>query len=180
MNKIRIMIRRILIVLLVIWMIAVFCLSNQNGSDSGNLSRTIANFFAHGDTVKAEVLEPLIRKVAHMTEYAVGAMIFYGITIPIQLVQTIGVVVIAIFNDAFPELAFFLIGFFFTRSFLGETYHLNSTVMCTTFTWVSFFIITALIPSIYISVVLCIILGCLMSAYMHYIVVKEEEKCQKD
>ena len=81
MNKIRIMIRRILIVLLVIWMIAVFCLSNQNGSDSGNLSRTIANFFAHGDTVKAEVLEPLIRKVAHMTEYAVGAMIFYGVTL---------------------------------------------------------------------------------------------------
>lgn len=81
MDKIRRMIRKILIALLVIWMIAVFCLSNQNGSESGNLSRIIANFFAHGDTVQAEALEPLIRKVAHMTEYAVGAMIFYGITL---------------------------------------------------------------------------------------------------
>ena len=107
-------------------------------------------------------------------------IIFYGITVPIQLIQTIGVVVIAVFNDAFPELAFFLIGFFFTRSFLGETFHLHSTVMCTTFTWTSFFIITALVPSIYISVFLCIILGCLMAAYMHYIVVKDEVKCQKD
>ena len=107
-------------------------------------------------------------------------IIFYGITIPIQLIQTAGIVVIAIFNDAFPELAFFLIGFFFTRSFLGETYHLNSTVMCTTFTWTAFFIVTALIPSIYISVFLCIILGCLLSAYMNYIVVKEEEKCHED
>ena len=107
-------------------------------------------------------------------------IIFYGITIPIQLIQTVGVVVLAIVNDAFPELSFFLIGFFFTRSILGETYHLNSTVMCTTFTWASFFIITALIPSIYISVFLCIILGCLMSLYMNYIVVREAEKCQKD
>lgn len=107
-------------------------------------------------------------------------IIFYGITIPIQLFQTAGIVIIAYFNDAFPELSFFLIGYFFTRSFLGETYHLNSTVMCTTFTWTMFFIITSLIPSIYFSVFLCIILGCLVSAYMHYIVVKEEEKCHED
>lgn len=107
-------------------------------------------------------------------------IIFYGLTIPMQLFQTIGVVIIAIFNDAFPELSFFLIGFFFTRSFLGETFHLNSTVTCTTFTWTIFFIITALIPSIYISVFLCICLGCLLSLYMHYIVVKDEDKCQED
>ena len=44
----------------------------------------------------------------------------------------------------------------------------------------SVFIITALVPSIYISVFLCILLGCLMAAYMHYIVVKDEVKCQKD
>lgn len=107
-------------------------------------------------------------------------IIFYAITIPIQLFQTAGVVAIAFFNDAFLELSFFLIGFFFTRSFLGETYHLNSTIICTTFTWTSFFIITALIPSIYISVFLCVILGSMLSIYMHYIVVKDDEKCQKD
>lgn len=107
-------------------------------------------------------------------------IIFYGITIPIQLIQTIGVVVIAYFNDAFAELSFFLIGFFFTRSILGETYHLNSTVMCTTFTWMMFYIVTALIPSVYVSVFLCIVLGCLLSAYMNYVVTRENEKCPKD
>lgn len=125
-------------------------------------------------------IEDFSRDNAEKLQHTLENVIFYGITIPIQLIQTVGVVAIAIFNNAFVELSFFLIGFFFTRTFLGETYHLNSTIMCTTFTWTSFFIITALIPSIYVSVFLCIILGCLMSAYMHYLVVKEEEKCQKD
>lgn len=107
-------------------------------------------------------------------------IIFYGLTVPLQLIQTAGVFVIAYFNDAFVELSFFLIGFFFTRTFLGETFHLHSTVACTTFTWTIFFLITALIPSIYASVFLCIILGCMLSIYMNYIVVKDEERCQKD
>jgi VanZ family protein len=41
----------------------------------------VANIFTHGDTVQAEKIEPMIRKIAHMTEYAVGGMIFYGITL---------------------------------------------------------------------------------------------------
>ena len=106
-------------------------------------------------------------------------IIFYGITIPLQLIQTAGVVVIAMFNDAFPELSFFLIGFFFTRSFLGETFHLNSTITCTTFTWILFYVITALIPSIEISVFLCIILGVSMAVYMNYIVVKDDLDAKK-
>lgn len=81
MDKIRIGLRRILIVLLIIWMIVVFMLSNQTGEASGGLSRKVANFLSGGDTVQAERVEPMIRKVAHMTEYAVGGMIFYGITL---------------------------------------------------------------------------------------------------
>ena len=118
---------------------------------------------------KAEKLQKLFEDI-----------IFYGITIPLQLIQSAGVFVIAYFNDAFPELSFFLLGFFFTRSFLGETFHLSSTVACTTFTWTVFFLVTALIPSIYVSVFLCIVLGCMLAIYMNYIVVKEEDKCQKD
>lgn len=113
-------------------------------------------------------------------EKIIENIIFYGITIPLQLIQTAGVFVIAYFNDAFAELSFFLVGFFFTRSFLGETFHLNSTITCTTFTWTLFFIITALIPSIEVSIFLCILLGSFLSIYMHYIVVKEDESCQKD
>ena len=113
-------------------------------------------------------------------EKIIENIIFYGITIPLQLIQTAGVFVIAYFNDAFAELSYFLVGFFFTRSFLGETFHLNSTITCTTFTWTLFFIITALIPSIEVSIFLCILLGAFLSIYMHYIVVKEDESCQKD
>ena len=125
-------------------------------------------------------IEYYAQKRAVKIEKIVENIIFYGITIPLQLIQTIGVFTIAYFNNAFAELSFFLVGFFFTRSFLGETFHLNSTITCTAFTWTLFFIITKLIPSIYISVLLCIVLGSLLSIYMHYIVVKDDETCQED
>ena len=113
-------------------------------------------------------------------EKIIENIIFYGITIPLQLVQTAGVFIIAYYNNAFAELAFFLVGFFFTRTLLGETFHLNSTITCTTFTWTLFYVITKLIPSIYVSVFLCIILGCFLSIWMNYIVVKGDENCRKD
>ena len=127
-----------------------------------------------------ESIEYYAQERAAKIEKVIENIIFYGITIPVHLIQTAGVFVIAYFNDAFAELSFFLIGFFFVRSFLGETFHLNSTITCTTFTWTVFYIITALIPSIYISVLLCILLGSMLAIYMNYIVVKDEEKCQKD
>lgn len=127
-----------------------------------------------------ESIEYYAQARAAKLEKIIENIIFYGITIPLQLIQTAGVFVIAYFNDAFAELSFFLIGFFFVRSFLGETFHLNSTITCTTFTWTIFYIVTALIPSIYISVLLCVVLGSMLAIYMNYIVVKEEEKCQKD
>lgn len=79
MEKLKEELRKFLIGLLVVWMVVVFMLSHQTGEESGGLSRKVANFFAKGDTVQAERLEPMIRKVAHMTEYATGGMIFYGI-----------------------------------------------------------------------------------------------------
>lgn len=127
-----------------------------------------------------ESIEYYAQEKAEKLEKMIENIIFYGITVPLQLIQSIGVFVIAYFNNAFAELSFFLIGFFFTRTMLGETFHLNSTITCTTFTWTLFFLITALIPCIEISVFLCILLGTLLSTYMHYIVVREEEKCQED
>lgn len=127
-----------------------------------------------------ESIEYYAQEKAAKLEKIIENIIFYGITIPIQLIQTAGVFVIAYFNDAFAELSFFLLGFFFTRNILGETFHLNSTIACTTFTWTTFFLVTAFIPSIEISVFLCVLLGTFLSIYMNYIVVKEEEKCQED
>lgn len=127
-----------------------------------------------------ESIEYFAQEKAEKLEKTLENIIFYGITIPLQLIQTAGVFLIAYHNNAFAELSFFLIGFFFTRSFLGETFHLNSTITCTTFTWTLFYLITALIPSIEISVFLCVLLGSMLSIYMHYIVVKDDEKCHED
>ncbi len=127
-----------------------------------------------------ETIEYYAQEKAAKLEKMIENIIFYGITIPLQLIQTAGVFVIAYFNNSFAELSFFLIGFFFVRTFLGDTFHLNSTITCTTFTWTIFFVITYLIPSIYISVLLCVILGCMLSIYMNYIVVKGETECPKD
>lgn len=127
-----------------------------------------------------EQIEYYAQRRAAKIEKMIENIIFYGITIPLQLIQTAGVFIIAYFNNSFAELSFFLIGFFFVRTFLGDTFHLNSTITCTTFTWTIFFIITRFIPSIYISVLLCVILGSILAIYMNYIVVKEEVQCQED
>lgn len=128
----------------------------------------------------SERLSLYAEQKAEKLQQTLENIIFYGITVPIQLFQTVGVVMIAVFNDAFPALSFFLIGFFFTRSFLGESFHLNSTIMCTTMTWIIFFVITAIIPSIYASVFLSLLLGCSVSIIMNYIVVRDEVKCPED
>ena len=100
-KKIILVVRRILIVLLVLWMIGVFFLSNQNGEESSGLSHKVALYITFGNEESAENIEPMIRKVAHMTEYAVGAMLFYGILITYQkfpvkarLAMTIGFIVV--------------------------------------------------------------------------------------
>ena len=142
-----------------------------------NTSKKRKNGIWFNDTT---TIESFSQETASKLEKTIENVLFYAITIPLQLFQTAGVVAIACFNHAFVELSFFLIGFFFVRTFLGDTFHLNSTIACTTFTWTIFYIITALIPSIYISVLLCILLGCSLAIYMNYIVVRDEETCQKD
>lgn len=117
---------------------------------------------------------------AEKIQKSIENVIFYGITIPLQLVQTVGVFVIAFYNDSFMALSFFLVGFFFSRSMLGETFHLNSTISCSTITWTMFFCITFFIPSIYVSALLSLILGCVLAIVMNYMIVRDEEKCQKE
>ena len=127
-----------------------------------------------------ETIDNFAVQSAKNVEKTIENIIFYSIVIPLQILQTAGVFAIAIYNNAFVELSFFLVGFFFTRSFLGETFHLHSTLGCCMFTWSLFFLITKLIPSVYISVFLCVILGTILALYMHYIVVKDEVKCHED
>lgn len=109
-SKIILVVRKILIVLLIIWMIGVFFLSNQNGEESGALSKKVALMICFGNEESAEHIEPAVRKVAHMTEYAIGAMIFYGILITyqrfsvnIRLLMTLGFILAFAGLDEFHQ-----------------------------------------------------------------------------
>lgn len=116
-NKIILVVRKILIVLLVVWMIVVFCLSNQTGEKSGVLSKKVALFICFGNEESAENMEPAVRKIAHMVEYAIGAMIFYGILITYQKFSVNSrLVMTAIFIVAFAGLDEFHQSFIDARS----------------------------------------------------------------
>ena len=60
--------RIIILALIVIWMIFIFKLSDQNGSTSSNLSREVASKIVSEE--KIDTIEPYIRKIAHLSEYA--------------------------------------------------------------------------------------------------------------
>ena len=76
---------RIMILLLIIlWMLAVFGFSNQNGEQSSNLSREIARKIVKTEE-QIDLIEPYIRKLAHLSEYALGGMIFLGMALTFQI-----------------------------------------------------------------------------------------------
>lgn len=89
-SKIILTVRKVLIVLLIIWMVGVFLLSNQKGPDSSGLSKKVALILTFGNEEAAANIEPLVRKVAHIIEYAIGAMIFYGILSTYQKISLYG------------------------------------------------------------------------------------------
>ena len=62
--------RIILILLIILWMISVFGLSNDNAETSSGLSYKVSKFFAKTES-KAREIEPFVRKLAHLSEYAV-------------------------------------------------------------------------------------------------------------
>ena len=51
--------------------------SNDNAEKSSSLSLRISKIFTNDDKVLS-ILEPIIRKIAHLSEYAVGGVLFYG------------------------------------------------------------------------------------------------------
>lgn len=72
----KIIVKRIIVaILIVIWAVFVFNLSSQNGNDSSGLSRMIVELFTKDEAI-INVVEPYVRKVAHLSEYALGGMLF--------------------------------------------------------------------------------------------------------
>ena len=68
MRKITVL-RILIMALILVWMLIIFSFSNQNGGESSNLSRLIASKLVPED--KVDIVEPYIRKIAHLSEYAV-------------------------------------------------------------------------------------------------------------
>ena len=67
--------RIVILALIVMWMITVFGFSNQNGDESSNLSKAIASQIVDAD--KVDSVEHLIRKIAHLSEYAIRRNVIY-------------------------------------------------------------------------------------------------------
>ncbi len=69
--------RIVLIILIILWMYMVFNFSASNGDSSSSLSQRVASLFTKNEeTIK--VIEPIIRKIAHLSEYAYGGFIIFG------------------------------------------------------------------------------------------------------
>lgn len=68
--QIKNVLRIIILALIIIWMSTTFQFSNQNGDDSSNLSREVASIIV-SEEEKIDVVEPYVRKLAHLSEYAV-------------------------------------------------------------------------------------------------------------
>lgn len=62
--------RIILIILILCWMRIVFGFSSDNAETSSNLSLRISRIFTKNEEVLV-ILEPIVRKIAHLSEYAV-------------------------------------------------------------------------------------------------------------
>ena len=81
--------RKILsIILVILWMIIVFCFSSQVGDDSqvtsGNTIRKIITFINNDiDKLKleeiVELLQPIVRKLAHFTLYTLGGILIFNL-----------------------------------------------------------------------------------------------------
>lgn len=71
-------IRMLILIAIVIWMFSVFQFSDQNGEESSNLSREVASKVVETEE-QINQIEPYVRKLAHVTEYAIGGMLFLSL-----------------------------------------------------------------------------------------------------
>lgn len=78
--------KAICIILVIIWMSAMFWFSNQQGTGSSSTSKKVSEIIVniidinkqYSDTEKEEIIEvvePIVRKLAHYTFYAIGGIL---------------------------------------------------------------------------------------------------------
>ena len=77
-DKKTIITRIILIILILIWVFLVYGFSNQSGTESSGISRKVAEFLFDSEEIINKA-EPIIRKLAHFSEYSIGGILFYSL-----------------------------------------------------------------------------------------------------
>jgi accessory gene regulator protein AgrB len=92
-----------------------------------------------------------------------------------QALQTIVLVVIAIYHDKIFEFALLVVGYQIGRSIFGETYHAKTLLTCTIVSALVFGVTTACVPSTKISLILQIILGVAIAFVMWWIEFRRKE-----
>lgn len=62
----------------------VFGFSNDNAEKSTGLSMKVSKIFTQ-DVETLKIIEPIIRKLAHLTEYTIGGILFYGLLLTFNI-----------------------------------------------------------------------------------------------
>lgn len=76
--------RIVLIILILCWMYIVFGFSNAGGEESTGISTRVAKFFVKNEAY-IRLAEHIIRKVAHLSEYAIGGILVYSLLLTFNL-----------------------------------------------------------------------------------------------
>lgn len=87
-----IQIKNVKIILIIIWMIIVFLFSNQKGTESGNISKTVTIVIEKlliGNNIYKSVpnfgfFETIIRKLAHFSIYTIGGFLIMNYFYDVQ------------------------------------------------------------------------------------------------
>lgn len=92
-----------------IWMIFIFIMSHTNGNDSSNQSNFIAEIILKIIDIDLDTLTFLIRKAAHMSEYAILLLlIYYGLNKTITYKYNLSISLLTTFiyacSDEFHQL----------------------------------------------------------------------------
>ncbi len=95
--------KKINLILIIIWMIFIFIMSNFNGENSSNQSGFFVNIISNILKIEnTELLSIIIRKIAHFTEYLILAILIYNYNKRIYL--TIIICIIYSLSDELHQL----------------------------------------------------------------------------
>lgn len=73
--------KKINIILVIIWMMLIFIMSSFNANDSSNQSNFIVNILVSIFNIhNIDILSLIVRKLAHLTEYAILGVLVYNLT----------------------------------------------------------------------------------------------------